>query len=393
MDNSFSNLKKEFFLDPKITFLNHGSYGACPKPVFRAYRRYQEDLETSPVRFMQDRVFTLLEESRSALGDYVNCDKDDLIFLSNPTYAVGNIIYNLKLNPGDEVLSTNLEYGACDRMWIFDSEKKGYKYIQAEINLPIENKEIFLKNFWSYASQKTKYIFISQITSSTGMILPIEDISLEAKRRNIKMIIDGAHVPAHIDLDIKDLDPDYYVGALHKWLCCPKGVSFLYVKRINQTNIQPMVKSWGWGEEYTDFKNSVQLHSPSRFVNIFQWQGTRDMSAFLTVKDAINFQKDYNWDEVRLRSKMIVKNARNQITELTGMPKLCPDSWLGQMATILFPIKNISSFKRSLYNDFSIEIPVMRHRDHTAFRISIQGYNSEADIDRLINSLKVLSQN
>jgi|TARA_B110001454_G_scaffold166574_1_gene156462 isopenicillin-N epimerase len=390
MDNSSDALRSKFILDREITFLNHGSYGSCPKPVFEAYQKYQTDLEIHPIKFMQEDVYRLLEISRESLSHYINCDKDDLIFVSNPTQAVGNVIHNISVNINDEILSTNLEYGACDRMWTYDSEQKGYKYIQAEITLPIEDKEIFLNEFWSFANDQTKYVFISQITSSTGMILPIPEIVAEAKKRGIKTIIDGAHVPAHIALNIKELDPDYYTGALHKWLCCPKGISFLYVKREHQEGIQPMLKSWGWGEEYEEFKSSTQLHSPSRFINVFQWQGTRDMSSFFTVPEAIRFQEEHDWDAVRSRCSNMVIEARNRITEITKLPKICPDNWLGQMATILFPIDDTVAFKKTLYNDYQIEIPVMAHNENTVFRISIQGYNSEADVDHLINSLEEL---
>ena len=390
MDNSSDALRSKFILDREITFLNHGSYGSCPKPVFEAYQKYQTDLEIHPIKFMQEDVYRLLEISRESLSHYINCDKDDLIFVSNPTQAVGNVIHNISVNINDEILSTNLEYGACDRMWTYDSEQKGYKYIQAEITLPIEDKEIFLNEFWSFSNDQTKYVFISQITSSTGMILPIPEIVAEAKKRGIKTIIDGAHVPAHIALNIKELDPDYYTGALHKWLCCPKGISFLYVKREHQEGIQPMLKSWGWGEEYEEFKSSTQLHSPSRFINVFQWQGTRDMSSFFTVPEAIRFQEEHDWDAVRSRCSNMVIEARNRITEITKLPKICPDNWLGQMATILFPIDDTVAFKKTLYNDYQIEIPVMAHNENTVFRISIQGYNSEADVDHLINSLEEL---
>ena len=390
MDNSSDALKSKFLLDPEITFLNHGSYGSCPKPVFEVYQKYQTDLESHPIKFMQEDVYKLLEISRESLSHYVNCDKDDLIFVTNPTQAVGTVIHNILINSNDEVLSTNLEYGSCDRMWTYDADQKGYKYIQAEINLPIEDKETFLNQFWSYASDQTKYVFISQITSTTGMILPIPEIVAEAKKRGIKTIIDGAHVPAHIPLDIKELDPDYYTGALHKWLCCPKGSSFLYVKKEKQVGIQPMLKSWGWGEEYEKFKSSVQLHSPSRFINVFQWQGTRDMSTFFTVPEAIQFQEEHDWDSVRSRSINMVIEARNRINEITKLPKICPDNWLGQMATILFPIDDTVAFKKTLYNDYQIEMPVMRHIEHTAFRISIQGYNNQEDIDHLINALEEL---
>ena len=388
MKNDPENLKTLFQLDPDITFLNHGSYGACPRPVFEDYQKWQVMIEQHPVKFMQDDIYQYLDESRSSLGSYINCDKNDLIYVPNPTHAVANIIKNVNLDIGDEVLSTDLEYGSCDRMWFYEAEQKGFVYNRSKVSLPIIDKESFCNDFWKNATEKTKYIFISQITSSTGMILPIPEIVLEAKSRGIKTIIDGAHVPAHIDLDINNLDPDYYVGACHKWLCCPKGVSFLYVKKDQQENIQPQIMSWGWGEEYEEFKDSTQLKSSSRFINIFQWQGTRDMSAFLTVPKAIEFQEKYDWDSVRNRCKKMIIDARNQISTVTNLPKICPDDWLGQMASFLFPADDVAELKNSLYNDYQIEIPAMSYNGYSALRISIQGYNSEDEVDYLVETLK-----
>ena len=388
MKNDPENLKTLFQLDPDITFLNHGSYGACPRPVFEDYQKWQVMIEQHPVKFMQDDIYQYLDESRSSLGNYINCNKNDLIYVPNPTHAVANIIKNVNLDIGDEVLSTDLEYGSCDRMWFYEAEQKGFVYNRSKVSLPIIDKESFCNDFWKNATEKTKYIFISQITSSTGMILPIPEIVLEAKSRGIKTIIDGAHVPAHIDLDINNLDPDYYVGACHKWLCCPKGVSFLYVKKDQQENIQPQIMSWGWGEEYEEFKDSTQLKSSSRFINIFQWQGTRDMSAFLTVPKAIEFQEKYDWDSVRNRCKKMIIDARNQISTVTNLPKICPDDWLGQMASFLFPADDVAELKKSLYNDYQIEIPAMSYNGYSALRISIQGYNSEDEVDYLVETLK-----
>ena len=390
MNNTPKSLRPQFLLDPDIVFLNHGSFGACPKPIFDEYQEWQRKLETRPVKFQTEEVFTDLENSRRALGEYINCDKDDLVYFPNPTHAVSNLIPSLNLSERDEVLTTDQEYGACDRAGVYYAQKSGFKYIKSEIPLPITSVEEFCQRFWSKATPQTKYVYLSHITSSTALILPIDKIVKEAKVRGIKTIIDGAHVPGHIPLDIKAMDPDYYTGACHKWLCCPKGVSFLYVRKELQDRMQPLVFSWGWGEEYDEFKASTQLHSESRFVNIFQWQGTRDMSAFLTVPASIEFQNQYDWDSVRSRCREMVLDTRNRITELTRLPQLCPDDWLGQMATILFPMDDTVAFKERLYDDHQIEIPTMAHEGHTAFRISIQGYNSEADVDHLIRTLKNL---
>ena len=359
MNNTSKSLRPQFLLDPDIVFLNHGSFGACPKPVFDEYQEWQRKLETRPVKFQAEEVFTHLENSRRALGEYINCDKDDLVYFPNPTHAVSNLIPCLNLNERDEVLTTDQEYGACDRAWVYYAEKSGFKYIKSEIPLPITSVEEFCQSFWAKATSRTRYVFVSHITSPTALIFPIEKIVKEAKARGIKTIIDGAHVPGHIPLDIKAMDPDYYTGACHKWLCCPKGVSFLYVRKELQNAMRPLVFSWGWGKEYNEFNASTQLHSESRYVNIFQWQGTRDMSAFLTVPAAIKFQSQHDWDLVRSRCRGMVLDARNRITKLTGLPQLCPDDWLGQMATILFPIADTVAFKEQLYDDHQIEIPTL----------------------------------
>ena len=387
MNNNPKILKTQFQINPDITFLNHGSYGACPLPVFENYQKWQELMERDPVKFMTKDVYKHLKTSRNELSKFVNCDKDDIVYFPNPTHAVANIISNISINPGDQVLTTNLEYGSCDRMWFFHANQNKYEYKQSEIKLPIEDDDSFLDNFWKYSNSNTKYIFISHITSGTGMILPIEKIMIEAKKRGIRTIIDGAHVPGHIDLDIKKLDPDYYVGACHKWLCSPKGVSFLYIKRELQDEIQPYLKSWGWGEEFPEFKNSTEKKTNSRFQNIFQWQGTRDMSAFICVPAAIEFQKLYKWAEIRDRCNKMIIDARNRITEITKIPKICPDEYLGQMTTIIFPFNDHNKLKETLYYDYNIEIPTYTKDGYTAFRISLQGYNNQKDVDILIDAL------
>ena len=390
MNNDSTYLKSLFQINPEITFLNHGSYGACPKPVFEDYQKWQIKLERDPVKFLTNDVYEQLEISRNELSKYINCDKNDITYFPNPTHAVASIIDNIKINPEDEILTTNLEYGSCDRMWFYHGKQNNYKYVRSPITLPVIDDNTFLQNFWQHANNNTKYVFISHITSGTGMILPIEKIMNEAKKRGIKTIIDGAHVPGHINLDIKKLDPDYYVGACHKWMCSPKGVSFLYVKKEYQSNMQPYLKSWGWGIEFDEFKDSTEQKTTSRYQNIFQWQGTRDMSAFLTIPVAIKFQNDHNWNEVQDRCMSMIINARNEISTLTQIPKICPDEYLGQMSTIIFPVNDHKVLKETLYHTYNIEIPTYTKDGHTAFRISLQGYNSNADVETLINALKAL---
>ena len=393
MPNDSTHLKNEFYLNPEITFLNHGSYGACPISVLNENHKWQKVMERDPVRFMHDEIYVQLDYSRSELAKYVHCDKNSIVYFPNPTHAISAVIDNIVIDKNDEILSTNLEYGSCDRMWFDHAKKNKYKYIKSNIDLPIINKETFLNNFWDYASKNTKYIFISHITSGTGMLLPIEEIIKESKRLGILTIIDGAHTPGQIPLNISKLDPDFYIGACHKWLCSPKGASFLYVKKEFQDDMEPHIKSWGWGSEYSEFKDTTQHKTKSRFQNIYQWQGTRDMSSFLSVPKAIQFQKEYRWSEVVSRCNELLINTRNEITNLTGIPKLCPDDFIVQMSTIIFPFIGHIELKKLLFNQFQIEIPTYYKDGITAFRISLQGYNDKNDTDILVDALKTILNN
>ena len=224
-------LKSLFMLDPNITYLNHGSFGACPKPIFDELVNWQKQLEFEPTKHLAYDIFPLLEKSRKSLSDFIGCEMDDVILFPNPSTALNAVIKSLELNSDDEILTTNHEYGALDKTWSFICKKTGAKYIQQNIKLPLTSNTYFIERFKKGITDKTKVIFLSHITSSTALIFPVKEICKIAKEKNILCIIDGAHAPAHINLNIEDINPDVYVGACHKWMCSPKGVSFLYVKK------------------------------------------------------------------------------------------------------------------------------------------------------------------
>ena len=245
-----SNYRELFFLDPEITFLNFGSFGACPKPIFEKYQEWQLKLEREPVQFIVNDAIKELENVRKELGAFLGCSYKDLVMVMNPSYAINTIAKSFPLSQGDEILTTNLEYGACDRTWTYYCEKASAKYVRQEINLPIRSKEDFLDEFWKGYSDKTRAVFISQITSATGLILPVKEICDEAKKRGLITIVDGAHVPGHIDLNLSELKADIYTGACHKWLMGPKGSSFLYVNKENQAWVDPLLISWGYQSDF-----------------------------------------------------------------------------------------------------------------------------------------------
>jgi isopenicillin-N epimerase len=293
-----NNMKSLFLLRDDVTFLNFGSFGACPKPVFEAYQAFQREMESEPVAFIIDKSPHYLKEARIALGEYLNCDADDVVCVTNPSYAVNIIARSLNLVPGDEVLTTNLEYGACDRAWKYYCKKRGAIYKQQEILFPIEDKESVVQQFMAGVSERTKIIFISHITSSTGLRLPVEEICRLARERGIMTFVDGAHGPGQVEVDITKMDVDIYTGASHKWMMSPKGSSFLYVRRELQDLFDPIIISWGYESDFP---------SHSRFLDYHEVQGTRDLSAFCTIPAAIQFMKEHNWKDVAAECRKLVQ--------------------------------------------------------------------------------------
>ncbi len=374
------NLKSQFLLNPEITYLNFGSFGACPKPVFEEYQKYQRELEWEPVQFIAINGIEYLKKARHALAEYLNCKADDLVYTTNPSYAVNIIAKNFKLNAGDEILSTNIEYGACDRTWKYYCTNAGAKYVRQEISLPLVSKEKFIEDFFNGLTDKTKAVFISQITSSTALIFPVKEICEIAKSKGLMTIVDGAHVPGHIPLDLQQIQADIYIGACHKWMCAPKGCSFLYVKRELQYLFDPLVISWGY---------KAAMPSDSQFIDYHQAQGTRDFSAFVTMPKVIEFLKENDWPAVAASCRAIAHKNYQRFCDLMGTQPLCPigDEFLGQMCSIKINTTEPEKIQKILFDKYKIEIPVMRQADTVYMRYSINAFNSQDDLDKLYNAM------
>lgn len=370
-----------FQLDPSIIFLNHGSFGACPKEIFNSYQYFQRLLEYEPVNFFQNKQVNYLKEARKALGEYVNCSENDLFFTPNPTVAINTIMRSLSLQPGDEILATNHEYGAMDRTWNFYCKKSGAVYIRQEITLPVQSKEKMLEEFWKGYSSRTKVIFINHMSSATALIFPVREICEKAQQLGLITIIDGAHIPGHIHLDLTELNPDYYTGTLHKWMLAPKGSSFLYVKKEFQIELEPLVVSWGYESLFP---------SESRFLDYHEYQGTNDISRYLCTPAVIQFLKKNNWNEVSIRCKELVFANYQRFCDLVGTKPICPISseFLGQMASIPINTDKPLELKALLYEKYKIQIPVMPLNESIYLRYSINQYNSQSDLDLLYSALK-----
>ena len=379
------DLRAEFLLDPSVTFLNHGSYGACPRPVFEEYQRWQRELERQPVEFLGRRHTGLIEESRAALGQYLNADPDDLIYTDNATAGVNIVAKSLDLQQGDEVVTTDHEYGACNLTWQYLHERHGVLIKRAEIDLPVATPEQLVETIWAQVTERTRVIYLSHITSFSALIIPVEELCRRARAAGIFTLIDGAHAPGQIPLDMAAIGADCYAGNLHKWFCAPKGTGFLHVRPEHQEWMQSVIVSWGWGEGRPEF-------GTTRFQRRNTWQGTRDPAAYLTVPAAIRFQEEHDWPSVRARCHDLVCQTRRRIANLTGLPEIAPEStaWFMQMATCPVRTDDIAALKRKLYDHCRIEIPCMEGKGRQFVRVSIQGYNTEEDADRLLEALEEL---
>jgi isopenicillin-N epimerase len=376
-------LRDEFLLDPNVVFLNHGSFGACPRPVFERYQAWQRELERQPVEFLGRRHAQLLAEARGGLADYLGVGHDDVVYVSNVTTALNIVARSLPLEPGDEVLTTNHEYGALERTWTFVSEHRQTRVVAQKLPVPIGDPQEVVEAVWAGVTARTRVLFLSHITSPTAVTLPIEPLIARARAAGIWTVVDGAHAPGQVELDLGALGVDFYGGNLHKWVSAPKGAGFLYVRPELQHLIEPAVISWGWRPNDP---------GPSAFVDQLERQATHDPAAYLSVPAAIQFQAEHDWARVRQECHELVRLARQLMTDLTGIQPLLEDDprWFAQMAVLPLPACDNAALKQRLYDEYRIEIPHTRWGEVACLRVSVQGYNTRSDIERLIAAVAEL---
>jgi isopenicillin-N epimerase len=348
-------MKYDFLLDPSIVFLNHGSFGACPRPVFDAYQRYQRELERQPVEFLalERRLPALLDESRLALASYVGASPDDLAFATNATSAVNALVRSLDLGPGDEVLTGDDEYGGMRILWDYVSRRTGAVVVER----PFDELE---------PGPRTKAIFCSHVEWTSGRVNDVATVCGRARDAGVLSIVDGAHAPGQIDLHLGSLGADVYAGNCHKWLCAPKGAGFLYARKEAQRLIDPLVISWDWSDA-------------GAFHELHRWQGTRDPSALLAVADAIAYLETHDWTSVRRRCHELLASLDLGLEPLT-------DEFV-QMRGFRVVDDDPPALKRRLYDEHRIEVPVFETKHGWVLRVSVQAYNDERDLRALASAL------
>lgn len=379
-DRRHRALRDDFLLDPDVVFLNHGSFGACPRPVFERYQAWQRELERQPVEFLGRRQRALLAYARADLASFVGAGADDVVFVPNVTTALNIVARSLPLVPGDEVLTTDHEYGALDRTWRFVAEHRRARVVVQKLPVTLIDPAEVVEAIWAGVTSRTRVLFLSHITSPTAVILPVEPLIERARAAGIWTVIDGAHVPGQVDLDLDALGADFYGANAHKWLSAPKGSGFLYARPAVQPLIEPLVVSWGW-------RPRDPWSTP--FVDLIEREPTRDISAYLSVPAAIAFQREHEWWRARQECHALVRLARQGITDITGLAPLVADdsNWFAQMATMPLPPCDGAVLQRRLYDEHRIEIPVMTWGDVPCLRISVQAYNTRADVERLLSAV------
>lgn len=378
-------MKEHFLLDPDIVFLNHGSYGACPKPVFDAWQGWQREMERNPVQFLGRRSAGLLRHARERLAGYLGANADDLVFVSNATTGVNIVAKSLHLNPGDEVLTTDLEYGACRATLARVCAAAGARLVLVPVPLPL-TREGFVAAMTEAMTPRTRLVMMSHITSPTALRLPIEPVLAQARRRGIASLIDGAHAPGQIPLDLAALGADYYTGNCHKWMCAPKGTAFLHARSEHHAGLFAMVTSWG--EVAPDGPSAWDgFIGQGVFERRMQWQGSRDLTGFLAVPAAIDFHAAHDWAARCADCHRRAMALLQRVSARTGIAPIAADEFFLQMAPLPVPHQDAAALRARLFDEFRIEVPVTQHANadgaRTFVRVSVQPYTTDEDLAAL----------
>ena len=383
-------------LDPAVTFLNHGSYGPCPEPVLAVQRALRDRMEAEPVRFLSGDLPGLLDAARHEVAAFLGADPDGLAFVTNATTGVNTVLHSLRFEPGDELVTNDHEYNATINAMRAVAERDGARVVVARIPFPIGDPGKAAAAILGVITDRTRLVLVSQITSPTALILPVADLVAELDRRGIDVLVDGAHAPGMVPLDLDRLGAAYWTGNGHKWLCGPKGAAVLWVRADRRERIHPLVVSHGANETLTD---------RSRFRAEFDWTGTGDPTAALTLPAAIRWMaeqaSDGGWPAVMAANHELALTGRDRLAAALSIPPLAPDSMLGAMAALPVPgLRDDSGaveLGRRLEEEDRIQVPIggwpvpaarmAIEPEQVLVRISAQRYNEAADYDRLAEAL------
>ena len=387
-------------LDPGVVFLNHGSFGACPEPVLAAQSAWRERMESDPVRFFSRELEEHLWAARTTLGAFLGADPDGLAFLPNTTTGVSTVLGSLRFEPGDELLTTDHEYNATLNGLAAAARRDGARVVVARIPFPIREPGQVVEAILGAVTARTRLALISHVTSPTGLVFPIADIVAELDRRGIDTIVDAAHAPGMVPIEVDRLGAAYWTGNGHKWLCGPKGSAFLWVREDRRAAIHPLVVSHGANDV------RVEAGTRTRFRVEFDWPGTVDPTPNLAAADAVALIADLapgggGWPAIMAANHELAVDARRRLCAAFDIEPPAPDDMLGSMAAIALPVAASDEVALDLTQALAVEDgievpvgawPVPAARDGgapqaTLLRISAQLYNEPSDYDRLADAL------
>lgn len=386
-------LASHWTLDPEVAFLNHGSFGACPAAVLDAQARYRARLEREPVTFLVREIEALYDRARAALAQYVGADPGGLVFVANATTAVNTVLRSLTFDAGDELLFTNMGYGACANALHFVQSRFDAKVVIADVPFPLESADQIVEAIVDRVGDRTRIAVIDHITSPTALVFPIERIVQELESRGVLTLVDGAHAVGQVDLRLAELGAAFYTSNCHKWLCAPKGSAFLYVREDQRGRIHPLTISHGFRFE--------ERERP-RLLHEFDWPGTHDPTPYLCVPDAIETMAGLvpgGWPQIRRRNHDLVVRARAIVCERLGLAPPCPEALLGAMATVILPDATrepiltdagvLDPLQRELFEEEHLETWLFPYPawPRRVLRLSAQLYNDLSEYERLADAL------
>lgn len=370
-----ADLLSHWRLDPSVTYLDHGHFGATPRVVLEAQCAWRDRLETSPVEWIERRRDELLGPARAAVGAFIGADPQDLGFVTNTTGGVNAIVRSLRFEPGDQLLTTTHVYNAVRQTMRHVADRAGATHVEAPIPFPIESPQSVIDAVDHALTDRTRIVVIDHVASPTALVFPIESVIKMCAERGVDVIVDGAHAPGMVDLDVQRLGPAYYVGNLHKWVCAPKGSAFLWARRDKQQGIHP---------------TTISHFLDQGFAREFGWQGTRDISAWLSVPEAIEFMNGFKWERVRRHNHELATWVHALLADGWGTGTTSPPdgSMLGAMVTLLLPegvrrYASAAALGAELFERHRIEVPIIEWDDRWWVRCSCQIYNTAEQYERL----------
>ena len=368
------NLRSQWMLDERITFLNHGSFGAVPRVVFNAQTEWRRRIEAEPIELLGRGAQDLIAAAKRPVGEWLGMRDEDFGFVTNATEAVNAVLHSIALEPGDELLTTSHVYNAVRQSMRMTAERHGVTSREVEIPLPVRSAEQIAGIVLDAVSPRTRLVVIDHVTSPTAIVFPVERIIAGCTERGVPVLVDGAHAPGMLPLDVPKIGAAYYTGNLHKWPCAPKGCAFLWTRPDLQSQVHPLILSHHLGEG---------------FAREFAWQGTRDISAWLTAPRALEFMADLGWDAVRNHNHAMAIWVQQMLCERWGVQPISPmdGGMIGSMVTVPLPPlldqMNMGKLQTRLYDEYQIEVPVIPWAGRIYLRPCCQVYNTAGEYERL----------